>query len=63
MLFVVTSKDVVEERFFSDIAYFIEKLNGKVNDVTIITNEDAATIVSKYIQLCYTFNVIKKECL
>lgn len=63
MLFVVTSKDVVEERFFSDIAYFIEKLNGKVNDVTIITNEDAATIVSKYIQLSNAIFIKETEAL
>ena len=49
--------------FFSDIDYFVWKLNGKVSDIIIITNEDAAAIVPKYIQLSNARFVKEMEAL
>lgn len=46
-LFIVTSQNNVEDRFFFDVAYFVEKLNGKATDIVIVTNADVHSICSK----------------
>lgn len=55
-IFIVTSEKNVEDRFFFDVAFFLEKLNGRTSDITIITNADVNSICLKRpILKCATF--------